>query len=221
MKLLIIFLIFFAIGLVLISPVLINIVKAKKMGFWLSFNEAMGLTFRKSFNNNLIEAYSLSRSNKLGITLIDLEVHMLANGNPLKSIQSLLYAKEKNVQISWEEITIADLTDKDVFKIIDTASEIFKVKINNIVHRSSNNKQLKVVYQGEFNVSYKAAFFDTLNKSKIEKEILPVISKYLDYSTNEDLVSSSKIIVETIINVRFWESRGLSLISQSLTIHPV
>lgn len=202
--------------LLALLPTLIVINRANKAGTSISFKDAFGMAIRKSFDNNLILAYGLVQEHNISLTLIALEAHKLASGNPLKCVEGLIYAKEKGIETNWTEVSAVDLTNKDIINIIDIASENFKTEIRSDNLRDAKLRRVEMIYQGEYKVSFGKAWLGPPDKQKIENDTLPRIIKYIENSDNDDLNKASKIITETIIDIAFWESKGMTLIRQNL-----
>ncbi|MEZ4914478.1 MAG: hypothetical protein R2798_10525 [Chitinophagales bacterium] len=142
----------------------------------------------------------------------------MVGANLTKCVEALLYAKDKNVEITFDEICMADLTKKDIFKSIDFVSKNLIIEITRDDLSDAKLRRLAVNYIGEFKVPFTTALFDPPDKNQIEKDILPRISKYFEISDVDDLIQANRIITEIILDTTFWESKRLALVGQVLTI---
>ena len=217
-KILILFVVFGLIGLFLILPTLLLKLKAKKIGAEITFKEVFFMKTRKTLDIDLIHSIALVQKHDLSISTALLEAHKLAGGNPLKSIKGLIYAKEKNIEVDFQQISTAILINKDVCEIIDYTKKIFIIEINQKEIRNPNLKKMEFNYLGEFSMTFARACFNRPEKEKITKEITDRITKYIELSETIDLLKSSKIITETILDTSYWETKGLNLKRQELSI---
>lgn len=217
-RILILLIVFGSLILIAILPTLFMVFKAKKIGAKISVQEAIFMKMRKTLTKDIINAIALVQKNNLPITTNMLEAQMLAGGNPLDCIQGLLYAKQKNVVTDFQQISYAVLADKNLKETIDFAAKQFEIdlKVNGI--RDTKLRNLEIDYFATFSLTFGTACFKTPDKGEIENEILPRIKVFLEKNDNTDLINSSKIITDTIIDTKYWETKGLNLIKQDLTI---
>lgn len=218
-KILVLIIVFGFLALIAILPTLFLMIIAKRLGAKISLKEALFMKSRKTLTKETIKAIALVQKNKLSISTNMLEAQMLAGGNPLDCIQGLLYAKGKNVNTDFQQICYAVLAEKDLKETIDFAAKQFEVdfKANGI--RDTKLRNLEINYYARFSLTFGTACFNPPDKEKIENEILPRIKIFLEKNDNTNLINSSKIITETIIDTKYWETKGLNLIEQDLTIN--
>jgi len=204
--------------LIAFIPTLISLTKAKKAGAKIDFQNALQMKIRKILDGDIISAIALVQRKNLPITNNLLEAHKLAGGNALKCVEGFLYAKEKNIDVDFQELTLANLTNNDIIEIIDFTTKPFKVEINSLSIRDSKLRNLIINYSAEFTTTFGSACFNRPDKDKIEKEIIPKIERFVERSDSSNLINSGKIITESILDTSFWETKGLNLVRQELTI---
>lgn len=204
--------------LFLLLPTIFGFVKVQNYGANIPFSRCFFMSLRKTLKEELIKAVSYSQKKNLNIDINIIEAHFLAGGKPLKCFQALEYSKQKNIHLELRQLLAADLADKDLINCIDKISVEILIEICETNLRDRRMKKIDFSYEGKFSNTFDRVCFVELNNRKIKEEVKQKISKYIEYSEIEDKVTSSKIITETLLDTKLWESKGLNLLSQELTI---
>jgi len=203
--------------LILILPIS-GYVKAVQLEAKIPFLRCVIMSIRKTLKTELIEAVALSQKMKINVSVDVLEAHFLAGGSPLKCLEALDYAKTQSIPINFQQVSFADLAEKDLFKVIDKSKEIFEFKVS---ANKINDLKANVVtynYVGRVENTFNGACFVEFEKGKIEGELKEKIEKYLKYSDATDKINVKSAILEIIIDEAYWKSKGFILKNQEIEI---
>ena len=74
------------------------------------------MILRKTFDTDVIDAWAYAKHKNLPVGLKDIEYHFLAGGKPLPLLK--LLAKYANLDVSFKQIAILQLTNQDVSSIL-------------------------------------------------------------------------------------------------------
>lgn len=80
------------------------------------FAELIGMSLRRSDYRTIVLCKITAIQGGLKLSTQDLESFYLAGGNVPNVVRAMILAKRKNIDLSWEEATTADLDGQDVFK---------------------------------------------------------------------------------------------------------
>jgi uncharacterized protein YqfA (UPF0365 family) len=80
------------------------------------FAELLGMCLRRSDYRTIVICKITAIQGGLKLSTRDLESFYLAGGQITNVVRAMILAKKKNIDLSWEEATTADLDGRDVFK---------------------------------------------------------------------------------------------------------
>ncbi|MEQ8626065.1 flotillin-like FloA family protein [Ekhidna sp.] len=80
--------------------------------------ELVFMRIRKSPVKDIVFALITSTKAGLGLTSVDLESHALAGGNVAEVVKTMIKAKNKNVAVTYKEVSSADLAGEDLDKFL-------------------------------------------------------------------------------------------------------
>ncbi|WP_372751993.1 flotillin-like FloA family protein [Labilibaculum sp.] len=219
MKEVILFIAIFSLILIviLIKPIFgfIGTLKSKAK---IPFSRCLMMSLRKTLKPELIKAIAFAQNRSLNIGIDTLEAHFLAGGSPFQCLQAIEYANTKNIKLDFRQVSAVNLADIDLIQAIDRTNKILEI---NIIDSNVRNTKLNLdtyEYNGKFRIEFYRACFAKIDDKKIEEEIKEKIKKYIEYSDTADNVNTGKIIIETILDTNFWESKGLTPITQEIKI---
>ncbi|PKQ61974.1 hypothetical protein BZG02_13620 [Labilibaculum filiforme] len=203
------------------TPTIFKFIQAIRMGAKISFERGMGMSFRKTFKMELIKAIALSQKLNYNIDLYILEAHFLAGGSPLRCVEALEYAKQKGIHLEFSLVAGADLAGKDLIDAINKTKEIFKLEFSESRIQDSKLNFFKFEFKGEYKLNFGGVCFATIDKKQLIKEVKEKLTKYLENSEPIGNSRINKILSEVIFDDKYWESKGLILVNQEVTLQPI
>jgi uncharacterized protein YqfA (UPF0365 family) len=90
-----------------------GLLKARASGAPVKFIELISLELRKIPLDVIIDARIKAANNGINISIDDLSTHFLAGGNVNMVVDGLTTAKEKNLNLSFDQACALDLQDKE------------------------------------------------------------------------------------------------------------
>ena len=93
-----------------------ELLKARASGVPVKFIELIALELRKIPLDVIIDARIKAANNGINISIDDLGAHYLAGGDVHMVMQGLLKAKEKNIDLSFDQACALDLQDKGLLE---------------------------------------------------------------------------------------------------------
>ena len=93
-----------------------ELLKARASGVPVKFIELIALELRKIPLDVIIDARIKAANNGINISIDDLSAHYLAGGDVHMVMQGLLKAKEKNIDLSFDQACALDLQDKGLLE---------------------------------------------------------------------------------------------------------
>jgi uncharacterized protein YqfA (UPF0365 family) len=93
-----------------------ELLKARASGVPVKFIELIALELRKIPLDVIIDARIKAANNGINISIDDLSTHYLAGGDVHMVMQGLLKAKEKNIDLSFDQACALDLQDKGLLE---------------------------------------------------------------------------------------------------------
>lgn len=214
---LIIVIVSFILALILINPIF-GFLKALRLKAKIPFSRCLMMSMRKTLKTELIKAVAFSQEKSINIDINVLEAHFLAGGSPLKCLEAIEYAKNKNLELDFKLVSAAELAGKDLLEAVDKTHHILKINVSGLNIRDSKLKATHYDYKGNFKIDFGRACFASPDNEKTESEVKEKIQKYIEYADTSDRINTGKIINETILDTKFWESKGLNLINQEIKI---
>jgi len=195
-------------------PILVTKLRAKMQGAEISFKEALGINIRKNSKKSLFKALALTQNENVNLQLVDLEAHLLAGGNPLIVVQTLIKHKD-NKDVNFQMLTALDIMGKNIEEIIKNGTEKHTITIKDLDFRT-----FKIDLWAEFKYGISIAFKDENElgngiQGRIEEKLTSVA---MDWTSN-DPISSQNFIRNNILNTEYWEKvLGVQLIQQNLIL---
>ena len=126
--------------------------KARASGSPVKFIELITLKLRKIPSGVIIDARINAANNGINVSIDDLATHFLAGGNVNMVVDGLIAAKEKNLNLTFDQIAKLDFEDKNiptVFNCRECGAEVTTTKICKNCHAkfpaidSKSNKKLR------------------------------------------------------------------------------
>ena len=114
-----------------------ELLKARASGAPVKFIELIALKLRKIPSDLIIDARIKAANNGINISIDDLATHFLAGGNLNMVVDGLVSAKEKNLNLTFDQISKLDFEDKNiatVFKCRECGAEVITTKISTNCH---------------------------------------------------------------------------------------
>ncbi len=212
MELLILIFLFFVSLLVL--PIQVTKLRAKRHGADISFKEALGINVRKNSKKKLFVALALIQKQNLNLNITDLEAHLLVGGDPQKVVQAFINNKDKK-GVTYQTLTSLDIIGKDIDKAIQKGTEIHTLTIRDIDFRT-----FRIELWAEFKYGINVAFGDEVVMSNgIQERILEKLTLVANDWTSNDAISTQNFIRNNILNTECWENvLGVQLIQQKLIL---
>ncbi|MHC4641073.1 MAG: flotillin-like FloA family protein [Planctomycetota bacterium] len=87
------------------------------------FAELIGMYLRRSDYRTIVLCKITAIQGGLKLSIRDLESFYLAGGHVPRVVRAMILAKRKNIDLSWEKATTADLDGRDVFKEVQSQGE--------------------------------------------------------------------------------------------------
>lgn len=200
------------VSLILYLPVQ-AIIRAKKYNVQITLYDAFLMGIRKTALPELFQAISEAQKHALNLNLSDLEVHLIAGGNPVNVVETLIKYKSYT-EILPKQVFAYDLSkmDFDAF-----ASQLIK----------THNVSLTDIAFSVFKVDYKAIFklspdSPLLNSAGDHMEhLVKNRLKQLSGSWNSaDRQYTENFLKTQVFNEFFWSQEiKAKLISQKLTVY--
>lgn len=209
-------LIFVLLLTLVLIPTIIKVIGAQKQGANISFTKGIFMSLRKTFKRDLIAASALSEKLNLGIRIDYLEAHLLAGGSPLKCIQAIEYASRKGIELDFKIVSAANLSGKDLMNAIEKSNEIVELEFTETRIRNAQFKLIDYRYFGSFKTTFTGVCFGIKDEVKIISEIRSKINMLIENADTSEATVLEKIIAQSILDAKFWESNGLSLIEQRI-----
>ena len=106
--------------------------KARASGSPVKFIELITLKLRKIPSGVIIDARINAANNGINVSIDDLATHFLAGGNVNMVVDGLVSAKEKNLNLTFDQIAKLDFEDKNiptVFNCRECGAEVTTTKI--------------------------------------------------------------------------------------------
>jgi uncharacterized protein YqfA (UPF0365 family) len=97
--------------LILWNPIRYKL-KATKLGVDVSWSHLIGLRLRNTMTDDILKAAAIANKEKFQITLLQLEGHIIAGGDPLCVINEMVHSKQKGQLVDFNEVAALDLIDK-------------------------------------------------------------------------------------------------------------
>ena len=93
--------------------------KARASGSPVKFIELITLKLRKIPSGVIIDARINAANNGINVSIDDLATHFLAGGNVNMVVDGLIAAKEKNLNLSFDQIVKLDFEDKNIPTVLN------------------------------------------------------------------------------------------------------
>ena len=109
-----------------------ELLKARASGAPVKFIELIALKLRKIPSDLIIDARIKAANNGIHISIDDLATHFLAEGNLNMVVDGLVSAKEKNLNLTFDQVAKLDFEDKNiptVFNCRECGTEVTTTKI--------------------------------------------------------------------------------------------
>lgn len=188
------------VGLIIIIPTLINLLRARLIGLNLSFSDSWKLTQSKVVNNGLLKTILNFRQNDIPFQINDLIAQRLAGGNLDNCINGLIYAKQNGLDANFKMVSAIDLAGKNVAESFVDSNRIYDVRISELT-----NAKISIDYRIEYKYQFPSVFIDK-DEEKVKSKISEKIMKFLETWTGDNELETEQMIRNNILNGDYWES---------------
>ena len=109
-----------------------ELLKARASGAPVKFIELIALKLRKIPSDVIIDARIKAANNGINISIDDLATHFLSVGNVNMVVDGLITAKEKNLNLTFDQIAKLDFEDKNIPTVLncrECGAEVTTTKI--------------------------------------------------------------------------------------------
>jgi uncharacterized protein YqfA (UPF0365 family) len=97
-------------------------IRALVSGARVTFVDLIGMKLRKVNANAVVNArIEATRAGVQGISLPEMESHVLAGGNLTRVVRAMISANKANIDLPWQTATAIDLAGRDIFEAIQTS----------------------------------------------------------------------------------------------------
>ena len=96
-----------------------ELLKARASGAPVKFIELIALKLRNIPSDVIIDARIKAANNEINISIDDLATHFLSGGNVNMVVDGLITAKEKNLNLSFDQIVKLDFEDKNIPTVLN------------------------------------------------------------------------------------------------------
>jgi len=188
------------VGLIIIIPTLINLLRAKLIGLNLSFIDSWKLTQNKVVNNGLLKTILKFKQNDIPFQINELIAQRLAGGDLNNCLDGLIYAKQNGLDTNFKIVSAIDLAGKNVAESFVDSNKIYEVRISGM-----SNTKITIDYRIEYKYQFPSVFIDK-NEEKVKSKISEKIMKFLETWTEYNEIETEQMIRNNILNSDYWEN---------------
>ena len=201
------------IGFLIFIPVLITMIKAKRLGALINFSQALGFTLRKTNTKDFFIGLAGFQKNNIDLPLTFLEAHKLAGGNLINCLNGFLYAKEKGLEIDFRTVSAIDLAGKNVKDSLLDLDKEYYLRIDNL-----QNNNIKLDLSVRYKYSFPNAFIEK-DEEKVKQKVKDKLQRFLDSWNSIDTLETERMIIVNILNTDFWlENLKIIIVKQDITV---
>ena len=201
------------IGLMIITPTLINLIRARTMGVQITFNDSWTLTRNKASNKDFLNGLLEFQKNGIEYNLKNLIAHYFAGGNLKNCVRGFVYAKENKLDTDFLTISVIDLTGKNVETVFKESNKLYKIQINELY-----NNRIEIKYHVEYKYQFPSPFEDK-SIEKTKERILKKLTDFLDSWNSNDPIETENMIRNNILNTDYFEGNlRIIMIKQGMII---
>jgi uncharacterized protein YqfA (UPF0365 family) len=80
--------------------------------------DVLGMKLRRVNARMVVDAWIQARRERIGVTLADLETHVLAGGDLPHVMSAVIAAKKMGKELDWKQATAMDLAQRDVVEFV-------------------------------------------------------------------------------------------------------
>ncbi|MCE7996759.1 MAG: hypothetical protein HEP71_32665 [Roseivirga sp.] len=189
------------------------ILAARKFNVRLSLHEAFMLAIRKTASKQLFKAISIAEKSELNLNRSDLEVHLIAGGNPVNVVETLAKYKSHS-EISPKEVFAYDLSKMDFEPF---ATRLIKTHHVNLVELAFSI--FKIDYKAAFKLSTDSHLLNPESHS-LESHVKHKLEQLSQVWSSTDMQYTENFLKTQVFNDHFWgQEIKAKLISQSIIVH--
>lgn len=201
------------IGFLIFIPVLITMIKAKRLGALINLSQALGFTLRKTNTKDFFIGLAGFQKNNIDLPLAFLEAHQLAGGNLTNCLNGFLYAKEKGLDIDFRAVSAIDLAGKNVKDSLLDSDKEYYLRADNL-----QNDNIKLDLMVRYKYSFPSVFIEK-DEEKVKQKVKEKLQKFLDSWSSTDSLETERMITENILNTDFWlENLKIIIVKQDITV---
>ena len=187
--------------------------RALASGAHVSMLRLIGMKMRKVDYKKLVNIYIVSQKAGLNIPIVELETHLMANGDIEKVVDAMIAAHSSKLELTLEQAKAIDLAGRDVVEAVKTSVTPKVIKTNWVEAIAKNGIQVKAIAQ----VTVKArldrqigtADTDTI-LARIGEGIVTAVGKS---NTHSDILANPSIISKTILEDHLDKNTAYEILS--------
>lgn len=187
--------------------------RALASGAHVSMLRLIGMKMRKVDYKKLVNIYIVSQKAGLNIPIVELETHLMANGNIENVVNAMISAHSAKLDLSLEQAKAIDLAGRDVVEAVKTSVTPKIVKTDWVEAIAKNGIQVKAIAQ----VTIKARLDRQIGTAdtetilaRIGEGIVTAIGKA---NTHTDILSNPSIISNTILEDHLDKNTAYEILS--------
>lgn len=169
------------------------------------------VAFRKTAKTKLFKAVAVAQQSQLKVTLMELEVHLLGGGDPLKVVTALSKYRGRP-GVDFKHLCVLDLYGKDLERSIAEGGAQFEI-------------ELFKVPVGAFFVDVQAVLSSwSMDEPEVDDKEKTMATLERKIRASESLLmgleyeKALKMMKDQVLNATYYESLGLVLVSQQIRL---
>ncbi|MHC4214301.1 MAG: flotillin-like FloA family protein [Planctomycetota bacterium] len=108
----------------IVKKLLTAYIMARTNNLPVKFSNILGMSLRRTDPVTILLALIQSNHAQLGLTIIELEAHALAGGDPIIVVVAMTLAKKHNMKLDFNEAATIQLSGKNVLEEVQKALDI-------------------------------------------------------------------------------------------------
>lgn len=204
---------FLLVGLVICYPPIKAILIARKFNVRINLYDAFIHCIRKTASPRLFEAIGIAEENGLQVNPTDLEVHLIAGGNPVNVVEILIKYKSYS-EISPKQVFAYDLSNMDFDRF---ATQLLKAHYVNL--KELDFSRFKVDYSAVFKLSPNSLLLNE-DSGDLGDCVQHRLQSLAPAWSSTDRQYTENFLKTQVFNEHFWHQEiKAKLISQSIIVN--
>lgn len=187
--------------------------RALASGAHVSMLRLIGMKMRKVDYKKLVNIYIVSQKAGLNIPIVELETHLMANGNIENVVNAMISAHSAKLDLSLEQAKAIDLAGRDVVEAVKTSVTPKIVKTDWVEAIAKNGIQVKAIAQ----VTIKARLDRQIGTADTETILARIgegiVTAIGTANTHTEILSNPSIISNTILEDHLDKNTAYEILS--------